>query len=197
MPDLSAFASWHFVVIVLLVFGFAPGAVLRIVVKAWPKGDPMRGALRGDFAVRSHWERPFFVAAQIDNALFDGLGARRSLQSKTTGLKTMDNRRDPSPRLLRSMADLRGSGVFHYVDCCRILSTRQFVGIDRGHRDRSADLGHVHIRLARHQTTEQTPEADCETPTSALGPVDQLLVVRPQSFDSTCLRSSQVRPGRL
>jgi hypothetical protein len=60
----------------LLIFAVAPGALLRVLLTAWPKGDPVRAELLADLAMLRFRDRPFFVAAQIPNAVCDGLGAR-------------------------------------------------------------------------------------------------------------------------
>jgi hypothetical protein len=58
------------------VFAIAPGVVLRGLLPAWPKGDPVRAELLAELAVLPFRTRPFFVASQIPNAAFDGLGTR-------------------------------------------------------------------------------------------------------------------------
>jgi hypothetical protein len=67
----------------LVVFAIAPGVVLRGLLKAWPKNDPVRDELLADLAMLPFRERPFFVAAQIPNAAFDGLGTRFRVSSRT------------------------------------------------------------------------------------------------------------------
>jgi len=76
MNGLRFLTSWHYLIASLLVFGIAPRAILRLLVNAWPKNDPVRRALMADLASRPYWQRPLFVAEQFENALFDGLGAR-------------------------------------------------------------------------------------------------------------------------
>jgi hypothetical protein len=60
----------------LVVFAIAPGVVLRCLLLAWPRDDPVRAELLADLAMLPFRERPFFVASQIPNAVFDGLATR-------------------------------------------------------------------------------------------------------------------------
>ena len=60
----------------LLLFGFAPGAALRIIVLAFKKDDPRRRELLGELRNVPRFERPFWVAEQIEVALIEGLGHR-------------------------------------------------------------------------------------------------------------------------
>jgi len=41
---LEAIASWQTLALALLVFGFAPGFVLRLLVKIYPRDDPCADA---------------------------------------------------------------------------------------------------------------------------------------------------------
>jgi len=67
---------WPTFGVALLVFGFAPGAVLRLVVLAFNRDDPRRRELLGELYAVPRIERPFWVAEQIEVALFDGLRGR-------------------------------------------------------------------------------------------------------------------------
>jgi hypothetical protein len=60
----------------LLVFGFAPGLLLRLIVLAFPKDDARRAELRGELYNVPRFERPFWVAEQMEIALFEGLRDR-------------------------------------------------------------------------------------------------------------------------
>lgn len=68
--------SWPMLAIALLIFGFMPGAVLRLIVLAFPRDSPRRHELRGELQAVSRFERPFWVAEQLELALFEGLGDR-------------------------------------------------------------------------------------------------------------------------
>ena len=68
--------SWQAFLLVLLVFGFAPGAVLRLIVHAFPAGDLRRHELLAELHVVPWAERPLWVAAQLEVALFEGLWGR-------------------------------------------------------------------------------------------------------------------------
>jgi hypothetical protein len=75
---LKAVASWQSLLLVLVVFGFAPGFCLRLIVLAYPRSNPRRKELIAELYVRSRIERPLWVAEQLETALFEGLGGRVS-----------------------------------------------------------------------------------------------------------------------
>jgi len=60
----------------LLVFGFAPGAVLRLVVLAFHRTDPRRRELLAEIHAVPRFERPFWVLEQVEVAIFEGLWER-------------------------------------------------------------------------------------------------------------------------
>jgi hypothetical protein len=63
-------------VIVLLVFGTAPGLVLRLIVLAFPADDPRREELLAELYAVPRYERPLWVAEQIEIAISEGLWGR-------------------------------------------------------------------------------------------------------------------------
>lgn len=69
-------ATWPMLVLALIVFGFAPGLVLRLIVFAFHKDDPRRHELRGELYHVPRFERPFWVMEQLEVALVEGLGQR-------------------------------------------------------------------------------------------------------------------------
>ncbi|HZN75660.1 MAG TPA: DUF2314 domain-containing protein [Micromonosporaceae bacterium] len=73
---LDAILSWPTFVIALVVFGFAPGAVLRLIVLAFPNDDPRRRELLAELHAVPRLERPFWVAEQLELALFEGIWGR-------------------------------------------------------------------------------------------------------------------------
>jgi hypothetical protein len=73
---MNAVLSWPTLVLAILVFGFAPGAALRLIVLAFPKDDPRREELLAEVYVVPRIERPFWVAQQLEVAIFEGLGDR-------------------------------------------------------------------------------------------------------------------------
>jgi hypothetical protein len=73
---INALISWPAFLVVLLVFGFAPGALLRLIVLAFPKDDPRRQELRAELYAVPRIERPIWVVEQLEVALFEGLGER-------------------------------------------------------------------------------------------------------------------------
>jgi hypothetical protein len=76
MELLDAIVSWRTFFIALLVFGFAPGALLRLIVLAFPRDDPRRQELLAELPTVARTERPFWVFEQLERALFEGIGER-------------------------------------------------------------------------------------------------------------------------
>jgi hypothetical protein len=75
---LKAVASWPSLLLVVLVFGFAPGFCLRLIVLAYPSSDPRRAELIAELYAVSRIQRPLWVAEQLEVALFEGLAHRVS-----------------------------------------------------------------------------------------------------------------------
>lgn len=70
---LDALVSWPTLLIALIVFGFAPGALLRLIVLAFDQDDPRRDELLAELYAVPRLERPFWVFEQLEVALFEGL----------------------------------------------------------------------------------------------------------------------------
>jgi hypothetical protein len=68
--------AWPTLGIALLVFGFAPGAVMRLIVLFYRRGNPRRQELLGELYAVPRIERPFWVVEQLEVALFEGLRDR-------------------------------------------------------------------------------------------------------------------------
>lgn len=68
--------SWPTLGCALLVYGFAPGALLRLIVLLYPQDHPRRRELIGELYVCPRIMRPFWVAEQLETALFEGLHGR-------------------------------------------------------------------------------------------------------------------------
>ncbi len=75
---LETVASWPSLLLVIVVFGFAPGFCLRLMVLAYPRDDPRRRELIAELYAVPHIKRPLWVAQQLEVALFEGLGHRVS-----------------------------------------------------------------------------------------------------------------------
>lgn len=73
---LSSLISLSTLLVAVLVYGFAPGFVLRLLVLLYPRQDPRRAELIAELYEVPRLTRPFWVAEQIETAVFDGLGAR-------------------------------------------------------------------------------------------------------------------------
>lgn len=59
--------------VALLIFGFAPGIVLSLIVRLLAKDDPRRDELQAELYAVARWERPFWVFEQFEVALRQGL----------------------------------------------------------------------------------------------------------------------------
>jgi hypothetical protein len=73
---LDAIVSWRTLLVGLLVFGFAPGAVLRLIVLAFDRDDPRRRELLAELHAVPRLERPFWVFEQLEVALAEGVWER-------------------------------------------------------------------------------------------------------------------------
>jgi hypothetical protein len=72
----NALLSWPTLGVALLIFGFAPGALLRLIVLAFHRDDPRRHELLAELYAVPRMERPFWVAQQLEVAIFEGIGER-------------------------------------------------------------------------------------------------------------------------
>ena len=68
--------AWPILAVALLMFGFAPGVVLRLIVLAFRRDDPRRRELLAELYAVPRIERPFWVAGQLEMVLFEGLRGR-------------------------------------------------------------------------------------------------------------------------
>jgi len=68
--------AWPALGAAILVFGFAPGVVLRLIVLFYRRDHPRRQELIGELYAVPRIERPFWVAEQLEIALFEGLRCR-------------------------------------------------------------------------------------------------------------------------
>jgi hypothetical protein len=73
---ISHVISWPTLGCALLVYGFAPGALLRLIVLLYPRDHPSRRELIGELYASPRIKRPFWVAEQLETALSEGLCAR-------------------------------------------------------------------------------------------------------------------------
>jgi transcriptional regulator with XRE-family HTH domain len=74
--------DWRTYVVAVLVFGFTCGFVLRLVVHLYPKDDPRRKELIAELYAVAFWERPVWVAQQLETALFEGVRERLASRYK-------------------------------------------------------------------------------------------------------------------
>ena len=77
MSDLlTQLLSWKALLAVVAVFGFAPGAALRLIVLAFPRSDPRRRELLAELHAVPRLERPIWIAEQLEAALAEGVAGR-------------------------------------------------------------------------------------------------------------------------
>lgn len=69
-------ASWQTLGLLLLVWGFAPRQVLRLILLAYHPSDERRREILAESYTVARVERPFWVCEQIEVALVEGLGER-------------------------------------------------------------------------------------------------------------------------
>jgi hypothetical protein len=95
MSLLLQIVTWPTFGITLFVFGFAPGAVLRLIVLAFPQDDPRRRELLAELYHVRRWDRPWWVAEQLEVALYEGLRgrseARRRRQRELDSLEVVQS----------------------------------------------------------------------------------------------------------
>ena len=100
----EAVASLSTLLMVLLVFGFAPGFVLRLLVLAYPRSDPRRRELISELYAVPRIQRPLWVAEQLEVALFEGLAHRASatirLITRQRRARTQTDKREVRARLM-------------------------------------------------------------------------------------------------
>jgi hypothetical protein len=72
----DAVASLKSLLLVLLVFGFAPGAVVRLISLVFHRDDPRRQEMRAELHAVPRLERPLWVAQQLEVVIFEGLRDR-------------------------------------------------------------------------------------------------------------------------
>jgi hypothetical protein len=73
---LTQLLSWKALLAVVAVFGFAPGAALRLIVLAFPRSDPRRRELLAELRAVPRLERPIWIAEQLEVALAEGVAGR-------------------------------------------------------------------------------------------------------------------------
>lgn len=95
--------AWPTFFMALLVFGFAPGIVLRIIVLAFRKDDPRRRELLGELYSVPRIERPFWVAEKLELAVTEGLGSRvlRLIKDVSLGQRLVNGWHEAKNDILR------------------------------------------------------------------------------------------------
>jgi len=77
--------DWRAGLIVLVVFGVAPGLVLRLMLMVYPRRHPRRQEILAELYNLDFHKQPFYVAQQFELAITEGLPARwRSIRHGQT-----------------------------------------------------------------------------------------------------------------
>ena len=78
MADIASLKGlWGTMLAFAVAFGFAPGAMLRIIVLLLPKTDARRQELIAELYAVPRMERPTWVFEQLEICLFEGITLRR------------------------------------------------------------------------------------------------------------------------
>ncbi len=93
-------ARWRSVALVGVLFGLAPGLVIRVIAHAWPKTDGRRAELRAELSGIEYWRRPLWVFEQFETALCDALPLRA--RSGSDRVRPRLAMRRGRPQLLRT-----------------------------------------------------------------------------------------------
>lgn len=128
--------AWPTLLIALVVFGFAPGAVLRLIVLAFRRDDPRRSELLAELPHVPRIERPFWVCEQLEVALFEGLFRR--LTGSADGLRR-DGGSDfrPVPLLQAAAAEILGPRQFVLLAEQQVAYDLVLHAVDRAHQQGS------------------------------------------------------------
>src|SRR5215207_7099556 len=73
---LDGLRAWQLLPVAVVIFGFAPALVLRVILLAFHPKNPRRRELLAELRAVPRWERPFWVAEQLEVALVEGLRDR-------------------------------------------------------------------------------------------------------------------------
>ena len=99
--------AWPTLGMAVLVFGFAPGAALRLIVLFYRRDNSRRRELLGELYSVPRIERPFWVAEQLEVALFEGLRGRLAARraKRTIQQAIQNNQRAVSDGTAREFAE--------------------------------------------------------------------------------------------
>lgn len=96
-------------VLAIVVFGFAPGFCLRLIVLVYPRSDPRRVELIAELYRVPRIERPLWVAEQMEVALFEGVSQRWRARLA----RSRKRRRRRSSQNARGVVLTLDTNVFH------------------------------------------------------------------------------------
>lgn len=70
---IAAVGAWPALIVVLLVWGLAPGLVIRLIALSFRRADPRRSEMIAELYVVPRWEQPFWVLQQLERAFFEAM----------------------------------------------------------------------------------------------------------------------------
>lgn len=85
------------VLISAIVFGFVPGALMRQVVRLWPKEHPRRAELIAEVYVIDYGKRLLFLFSVFEMGLFEGVAERLREVREARRAGNVDDEPDPAP----------------------------------------------------------------------------------------------------
>ncbi|MWB99035.1 hypothetical protein [Agromyces seonyuensis] len=68
--------------LIILVWGFAPGVVVRLASLGFRRDDPRRKEMIAELYVVARWEQPIWAAQQLERSLTEGLFGRLAVWSR-------------------------------------------------------------------------------------------------------------------
>lgn len=131
---LEAVASWPSLVLIVVVFGFAPGFCLRLIVLAYPRSDPRRKELVAELYTVPRFQRPLWVAEQLEVALFEGFAHRVSAAIRWLTYRRRSSAEKPAISLivqaLSQLPDLDRAVVrLYYFENLTLAEISQTLGL--------------------------------------------------------------------
>jgi hypothetical protein len=82
----------------VLIFGFMPGFLLRLIVMMYPPGHVRRRELPAELYKLGRLERIMFVAEQFETAIFEGIGSRIANRRRGRGHDETDQSSSGRPK---------------------------------------------------------------------------------------------------
>jgi hypothetical protein len=137
---LEGLKAWQVLIVALAVYGFLPGVALRIILLAFRRNDPRRAEILAELRAVPRWDRPIWVAEQLEVALFEGLVERIKSRLTTSRRRTVPSSLGNPVVFTRTYARGGSTSGTTYRQGTSGLITRI-------HTDRRLAITHVDVRL--------------------------------------------------